>query len=264
MFNIICNNNVTAIMEHETPSKKFAIFGLNCTITTYHFHSFLHDPLYFCNMIEPDEHIMNILDAYRVANNIRVKDFDSDLINVFRIYMSTDGLVDVKKMDIILSILDIINKYRHNYYLVRDIIIDIFIGGAERLHKLSELLKRTISNGYINAIASRGIKHEIINFLECVNLANFFDANLIFDTRKDKMIIDFLVGNHSVLYIDDDHKEHNLLINYLQTNEMIREIISFGHLIKYVITNNTTYQFYDGLTMNGRGLTIEIIDTIFV
>lgn len=134
----------------------------------------------------------------------------------------------------------------------QDIINLIF--NSSRYAKLVEYLIYLKQYGEL-IISSRGIKESIIRCLEVCNLIDFFDKENIHgnEKKKDELILEKLKKNINIIYIDDNHKEHNIIeshVKYLNEDDCFR----------YYKFNNVNYIFCYILEFEKNGINNFIMD----
>lgn len=93
-------------------------------------------------------------------------------------------------------------------------IIDIIFGGSARLNSILRMMNQIAKNNGIIYIASRGIKEQIVYFLQyccpeilmtnggCINEENIYGG------KNKEYILSELCKISNVFYVDDDHSEH--------------------------------------------------------
>ena len=127
-----------------------------------------------------------------------------------------------------------------------DIINLIF--NRTRYVKLVEYLTYLKEYGIL-VISSRGTRDSIIRCLEVCNLIYLFDKENIHgnEKKKDELILEKLRDNINIVYIDDNHEEHNIVkynVRYLNEDDCF----------KYYKFNNVDYIFCYVLEFEKEGI----------
>jgi len=153
------------------------------------------------------------------------------------------------------------NKFNSNNLTIQsdiDLFNRIIFGSIGRLNELYSLFEY-LSTRYNLIISSRGNADKIYDCLKLNNLGKFFDRENIYGTEMNKtqLIIDRLLIRDKVLYIDDNHGEHNDLLRYIK-------LIHVDSNIKiYTFNSNVgNYIFFHSLIKYGDGIDSKMIEYI--
>jgi len=199
----------------KSKPKTLIVFDFDCTLTTKHFYYFMNDLESFNN--NPLWESIELKNNYEVLRH------------------------NIENGD--LSLPD------------KELLINEFFGGNERLQSLISMIETLKSDGCTVRIASRGYKSQIIAFMKNLGLSHLFADDHITGIEKDKSqllneYIQQLVYDH-IFYIDDDSKEHNGLLNFYEMGENQDKTQLFN---KWVISE-ISYYFFTKLVKNENGLT---------
>lgn len=184
-----------------------------------------------------------------------VFDFDCTLTYTHLFYFIHDFDRYLKMYNIPSSLRKLSNKVRrHNNKLTsyeKLTIINIIMGGYERLDTIKAFLITLICNGYSLFIASRGYLTDILYLLELsgidANIFNYINASFPAITRKDMFLhILYQHGYTKIRYIDDTDTEHKKFT--MSKQNPILDYFYYGSNI--------------GLQKESLGLTTKMIDMI--
>ena len=144
----------------------------------------------------------------------------------------------------------------------RNWIIDNFMGGAERLTYIKEMMKTLTKAGNTLYISSRGNKKDIETFLNIVGLNTYFMSDNVYgyEMKKDLLIKKLIAKNDNVVYIDDDNTEHlnflrSTILSKRDSDELSDTVNSYTYEDKHVYT-------YIKLDHEGKGINKSICQKI--
>jgi hypothetical protein len=129
--------------------------------------------------------------------------------------------------------------------------IDLIFGGDKRLQMIKNFLNVLgLDNVFI---ASRGIKNDIA---KCVDLIGIKIPHAhIFDYQTPKInVLNYLISQRNIFYIDDDKKEHGEFMLDLKPTNRFPFVLSEK--------NSHCYVFMNSLMKEGNGITAEQIELI--
>jgi hypothetical protein len=126
-----------------------------------------------------------------------------------------------------------------------------------RYVKLAEYLTYLKQYGEL-VISSRGTRNSIIRCLEVCNLIDFFDKENIHgnEKKKDELILKKLRNNINIIYIDDNHEEHNIIESHIR-------YLNEDDCFKYYKFNDVDYIFCNILEFEKNGINNFIIERYY-
>jgi len=201
----------------------FVIFDFDHTLTIKHYYHFMR-----CNIALRNNYM---LDCYKNNDNF------------FKEYNINENLEKF-----------LLSKKQHIAYTKDDFISYMF--GLDRIKLLDDLLSYLYKKGYTLVIASRGNRENIIMCLKYIGFDIYFNNENIYGNEIYKYdLVTSILDNNDILYIDDTHDVHDMIININNDDKML---YIYHH---HAILNNKTYNYIHPKYEN-EGINKIIIDKI--